>query len=517
MREIDLPSLITEDACNKADTYRKLSRTCMLTITFSDVVGYTALCENRAEPAVRESLRNLEAIAEFVIEEEGGGRILKWIGDAVLSAFADPVSAVNATVGLHRRVSRERLFGTTVQLRSGIHTGLVAIERKGFEVDVFGRHVNRAARVQTAAEPDEILVTDVVEDNVGSWMRENKLNLSFCQSRQLRLKGIERPVTVHRVGVADAVPEARVAAINQLQRDMLHADSQVRKRAALRIGARGMAELLDSLCTAMLGDASSEVREAAAWGVDQLKTPDAIPALVRAIHDESSAVRANAGWALVHIGGIVTESVHDVVRHSTAEPAKEMAHLILERVIAREPRIRISVENNNVLGVPGEVLALKYAQALTGVEQVVVEHLAARGIHILSDPPGPSEYFYYDGPSGSLAANALLFVGVPSLFELKVEDIRDFSCNVLAFLSQCSPAASDVLVTLPHPHTLRELELVESQISGFTMAIDAGNCPRTLERIRIFNTNPSMVALYESVLQRVSPDGFYPPRNAPDD
>lgn len=186
------------------ETYRKERRVSLLTVVFSDIVGYTDLCERLNESQVARIRRLFEQLARQHIETRHAGLIVKWIGDAALAVYAEPTSAVLATLGLHADVAKAEVEGQTLRLRSGIHLGQVALEREGLNVDVFGRHVNRAARVQAAAEPGEVLVTDPVADNVRGWIDEAGGPSVRFHRRQTRvLKGIEEPVTVFTAEFAD--------------------------------------------------------------------------------------------------------------------------------------------------------------------------------------------------------------------------------------------------------------------------------------------------------------------------
>jgi class 3 adenylate cyclase len=60
------------------------------------------------------------------------------------------------------------------------------------DVDYFGQAVNEAARVMAAAEPDQILVTDVVRSLVG-----DLAGIDFVNPQTLTLKGITGTRQVH--------------------------------------------------------------------------------------------------------------------------------------------------------------------------------------------------------------------------------------------------------------------------------------------------------------------------------
>jgi class 3 adenylate cyclase len=185
----------------KVDQYRRSHKVFLLTMVLSDLVGYTNLCESLAEADLMEILSGFEALTTRHFEERHGGLIVKRIGDAALVVFAEPVSAVLAALDLHEDLRTNTFGGTRFQARSGIHMGQVTLETSGIHVDIFGRHVNRVARVQAAADPEEILITDSVEDNVRAWLGSER-KIHVFRRRILQLKGIDNPVTVFTVSFA---------------------------------------------------------------------------------------------------------------------------------------------------------------------------------------------------------------------------------------------------------------------------------------------------------------------------
>lgn len=80
-----------------------------------------------------------------------------------------------------------------------------------------------------------------------------------------------------------------------------------------------------------LADEDLEVRTTAAWALDLMGNPAAIPPLVSALHDTDYHVRSTAGWALTHLGEPAIPYVLEVLQHSSSLVAREMAYQILAR------------------------------------------------------------------------------------------------------------------------------------------------------------------------------------------
>ena len=91
--------------------------------------------------------------------------MLKTMGDGVLMEFKDAPSAVTASQHLASSFGDacETLGLPEGQLRTGIHFGEVAKRRDG---DLFGDAVNIASRLESEAEPGQIVVSQVVADQL---------------------------------------------------------------------------------------------------------------------------------------------------------------------------------------------------------------------------------------------------------------------------------------------------------------------------------------------------------------
>jgi class 3 adenylate cyclase/tetratricopeptide (TPR) repeat protein len=141
-----------------------------VTVLFADVTGSTALGE-RLDP---ESLRGVmsryfDAMRAAI--EAHGGTVEKFIGDAVMAVFGvptvhedDALRAVRAASEMREILANlnaelEREWGARIQIRIGVNTGeVVAGDPSAGQTFVTGDTVNVAARLEQAADPDEILI-----------------------------------------------------------------------------------------------------------------------------------------------------------------------------------------------------------------------------------------------------------------------------------------------------------------------------------------------------------------------
>ncbi len=154
-----------------ADQVREVRKT--VTVVFSDVVGSTGLGERLDPEELRRVMTRYYELANAVLTRHGG-RVGKFIGDAVMAVFGVPVvheddalRAVRAAAELHaglaeRNAQLERDYGVELHLRTGVNTGeIVLAETYGGQDITIGDVVNVAARLEQLADPGEILLGDV--------------------------------------------------------------------------------------------------------------------------------------------------------------------------------------------------------------------------------------------------------------------------------------------------------------------------------------------------------------------
>jgi len=147
-----------------------------VTALFADIVGSTALAESMDPEDWREIVTGAHRrVSDAIYRYEG--TIAQLLGDGVLAFFGaplahedDPERAIRAALELQRSV--EDYAGElassgrveSFQMRVGLNTGLVVVGNIGTDLHMeylaVGDTVNLAARVQSAAEPNTILVTE---------------------------------------------------------------------------------------------------------------------------------------------------------------------------------------------------------------------------------------------------------------------------------------------------------------------------------------------------------------------
>jgi len=181
-----------------------------LTVFFSDLVGFTETTERlESEDLTRLLNQYLTEMTNIAIEY--GATIDKYIGDAIVIFFGDPdtlgvkedaIQCVKMAVAMQKRMKElERVWqesGLEKPLRSriGINTGLCTVGNFGsderMDYTIIGGGVNLAARLESACEPGEILLSYETFAHVKNVVESDKRD-------QINVKGISAPVTTFQV------------------------------------------------------------------------------------------------------------------------------------------------------------------------------------------------------------------------------------------------------------------------------------------------------------------------------
>jgi class 3 adenylate cyclase/tetratricopeptide (TPR) repeat protein len=178
----------------------------LVSVLFVDLVGFTTLSEGRDPEEVRELLSDYFEQARRVVDRYGGV-IEKFIGDAVMAVWGTPTAqaddaerSVRAAIEM---VDAVRTLGENRSLpglaaRAGVVTGQVAVtlgaESQGM---VAGDIVNTAARYQSVAEPNQVLVDDTTRT-------ASSRSIGYSSAGTHTLKGKAEPVEVFAALSVDA-------------------------------------------------------------------------------------------------------------------------------------------------------------------------------------------------------------------------------------------------------------------------------------------------------------------------
>lgn len=184
-----------------------IPETRLVTIMFTDIVGFTRYSETKTAEEVARFLNNHFALVTEEIARRGG-TVDKYIGDSVMAFWGaledDPDqarNALNAALGI-----REALSGQEVQIRIGIHQGPVvagaigslAVEGGRVNYTIVGDAVNVAQRLEGLGRnhPHESGVTITLSKEIADVAPDGLIPVAVGEEH---LKGREERVLVYRL------------------------------------------------------------------------------------------------------------------------------------------------------------------------------------------------------------------------------------------------------------------------------------------------------------------------------
>ncbi|HJP66304.1 MAG TPA: adenylate/guanylate cyclase domain-containing protein, partial [Actinomycetota bacterium] len=225
----------------------------LVSVLFADLVGFTPLSESRDAEEVRDLLSRYFDASRQVIDRYGG-TVEKFIGDAVMAVWGAPVTreddaerAVRAALELTAAVTDlgRELGVPELRARAGVLTGEAAVtlgaEGQGM---VAGDLVNTASRIQSAAEPGEVLVGEATHGTT-------QAAIAYDDAGSHELKGKAEPVPLWRAlrvvaGAGGALRSQGIEApfvgrdreLRQLK-DLFHSSAEERKAHLLSVTGVG--------------------------------------------------------------------------------------------------------------------------------------------------------------------------------------------------------------------------------------------------------------------------------------
>jgi len=198
-------SIFTGERDVRLETQRK-----KLAVFFSDIKGFTELSEEMEPEALTELLNHyFNEMSEVALRY--GGTIDKFVGDSIMIFFGDPTSrgqredafaCVSMAIDMrkHMKIMRQKWrsqgIKTPLEIRMGISTGYTTVGNFGAEnrmdYTIIGKEVNLASRLESLAEPGEILVSyetfSLIKDRI------------MCRDKgEITVKGFGKPVPIYEV------------------------------------------------------------------------------------------------------------------------------------------------------------------------------------------------------------------------------------------------------------------------------------------------------------------------------
>lgn len=188
-----------------------------LTVLFSDIRGFTPLSERMESEELIELLNQyLSEMTDIVFKH--GGTLDKYIGDAIMAFFGDPVPyedhpvrAVRVALEMQAKLAelRERWLmerEEQISIGIGIVTGYVTVGNIGsqarMDYTVMGNNVNLASRLADSAAPGQVLVSERTLAQVRDLVDAKQVD-------EIELEGVSRPIRIYEItGKDGGLPRA---------------------------------------------------------------------------------------------------------------------------------------------------------------------------------------------------------------------------------------------------------------------------------------------------------------------
>ncbi|WP_144391415.1 adenylate/guanylate cyclase domain-containing protein [Pleionea sediminis] len=183
------------------------SKSCEVTILFSDIRGFTTLSEKNTPEAIVNILNQYFSLQVETIFKYGG-TLDKFIGDAIMAFWGapvdDPKQAENAILAAIEMTENLKKFRQTLpsEMRDfdvgiGLHTGIAVVgmigSEKRYDYTAIGDTVNLASRIEgLTKDRARILISEDCKDKCGN-------NFSWQPMGSFTVKGRTEPVNIFSI------------------------------------------------------------------------------------------------------------------------------------------------------------------------------------------------------------------------------------------------------------------------------------------------------------------------------
>lgn len=174
------------------------------TVAFIDICSFTSISENEAPDTVVKLLNNyFDVIVKEIIAQ--GGYIDKFIGDAIMAVFRGDYHldrAIDASLAVKEKIEKLPAISESVYFNPKVSIGLNSGEMisgnigsaslRRLDYTVIGDTVNTAQRIQSVADPGQILISESAYEKI-------KESFNCKKVGEVSLKNKTNPVNVYEV------------------------------------------------------------------------------------------------------------------------------------------------------------------------------------------------------------------------------------------------------------------------------------------------------------------------------
>lgn len=169
-----------------------------ITLMFTDLRDSTRLYRQIGDaPAYGRVREHFEILGKAIASE--GGAVVKTMGDSVMAAFRQPISALKAISSVQETLSKS---DHGLWLKAGIHHGPCIVVNLNDRLDYFGSTVNIAARLPHLSKGGEVIFSVAVRDDpeVIEFIQKNVPPDSLTRF-QAEVKGYEEAFPLWRLKI----------------------------------------------------------------------------------------------------------------------------------------------------------------------------------------------------------------------------------------------------------------------------------------------------------------------------
>jgi adenylate cyclase len=174
------------------------------TVIFIDICSFTSISENESPDTV---VKLLNSYFDIMVKEiiDKGGSVDKFIGDAIMAVFRDEYHldrAIEACLGVRSKIEHLPELNAHVQFKPKVSIGINSGEMvsgnigsaslRRLDYTVIGDTVNVASRLQSAAQPSQILINEQAYNKVKESFHFNKVG-------EITLKNKSAPMVAYEV------------------------------------------------------------------------------------------------------------------------------------------------------------------------------------------------------------------------------------------------------------------------------------------------------------------------------
>lgn len=181
-----------------------INETIEATVVFFDICSFTRISENESPDAVVKLLNGyFEVMVKEIISQ--GGFVDKFIGDAIMAVFRGDYHldrAIDASLATRSEIEKlptlSEHVSYTPKVSIGINSGemisgnIGSAQLKRLDYTVIGDSVNTAQRLQSSAQPGQIIISDSAYQQIGESFKCREVG-------EVHLKNKEEPVMIYEV------------------------------------------------------------------------------------------------------------------------------------------------------------------------------------------------------------------------------------------------------------------------------------------------------------------------------